>query len=256
MTLSVLSIARVSSWALLVSILLTDDQRVDSLREQAGETIAYWRSLMRPVSCVSDIVWLAKRYIAASFPTVAQFLSVQLLSVLERTWEETRMKKWVSIISGLLLAAAFCSPAMAKGKGSGKGGESQAGGLPGLEDRVEADEALIATLQSEVAAIQGQNNFAVVASDGVLVRSSSNAGAVTVDHVATGQYEVTFSENVSACAYEATIGDTGIAVPVQGQISVSGDVDSDNTGDVYVQTFDTTGLVATDMPFHLTVTCP
>ncbi|HVC43814.1 MAG TPA: hypothetical protein VND20_03285 [Candidatus Binataceae bacterium] len=168
------------------------------------------------------------------------------------------MKKWISITGGLLLAAALCTPAMAKG--GGKGGdekESQAGGLPGLEDRVEADEVLIATLQSEVAVLQGQNNFAVVASNGTLISSSSSAGPVAVEHVATGQYEVTFTQDVTGCAYEATIGDTANAVPVQGQISVSGDTDSDpNPGDVYVQTFDKTGLTATDMPFHLTVTCP
>ncbi|MBF6558953.1 MAG: hypothetical protein IVW56_01590 [Candidatus Binataceae bacterium] len=163
------------------------------------------------------------------------------------------MKKWISITSGLLLAAAFCTPAMAKGKGGGKGvgdeKESQAGGLPGLEDRVEADEALILELQ-------GQNNFAVVNSAGTVVRFNSNAGPVTATHLATGQYEVNFSKDVSGCAYQATIGDSANAVPLQGQISVSGDVDTDNTGDVYVQTFDNTGAVATDMPFHLTVTCP
>jgi hypothetical protein len=95
----------------------------------------------------------------------------------------------------------------------------------------------------------------VVSSSGTLVRSSSSAGPVTVAHVATGQYEVTFSKDVSGCAYGATIGDTANAVPTQGLISVSGDVDSDIPGDVYVQTFNTAGS-ATDSPFHLTVTCP
>ena len=69
------------------------------------------------------------------------------------------MKRSISIIGSVLLAAALISPAWAKpgkGGGGGGGGEPQAGGLPALEDRVEADEALIATLQ-------GQNNFALVA---------------------------------------------------------------------------------------------
>ena len=60
------------------------------------------------------------------------------------------MKRSISIIGSILLAAALTSPAAwAKpgngkgngGGGGGGGGESQAGGLPALEDRVEADEA-------------------------------------------------------------------------------------------------------------------
>jgi hypothetical protein len=140
--------------------------------------------------------------------------------------------------------------------GGGNGGESQAGGLPGLEDRVEADEALIAALQMKVADLQGQNNWAVVKADGALVRSQSSAGSVSVEKVATGQYEVTFAKDVSACAHEATIGDTANAVPVQGKISVSGDTDSDNPGDVFVQTFEPNGTVAMDSAFHLYVSCP
>jgi hypothetical protein len=162
------------------------------------------------------------------------------------------MKQGMKIIGGVLLAAALSSPAWAKhgNGGGGGGGESMAGGLPGLEDRVEADELLIT-------ALQGQNNFAVVSAAGAVVRSSSTPGPVTVSHTAaTGIYEVNFNKDVSGCAYEATIGDTATAVPVQGQISVSGDVDADSTGDVYVQTFDKTGVTPTDSPFHLTVTCP
>jgi len=153
------------------------------------------------------------------------------------------MKQGMKIIGGVLLAAALSSPAWAKhGKPSGPP-ESMAGGLPALEDRVDA--------------LDGQNNWAVVAADGTLVRSSSVPGPVTVEHTATtGIYEVNFGKDVSGCAYEATIGDTASAVPAQGQISVSGDVNADSTGDVYVQTFDKTGVTPTDSPFHLTVTCP
>jgi len=63
------------------------------------------------------------------------------------------MKQGIRIVGGILLAAALSSPAWAKHNGGPGGGESQAGGLPGLEDRVEADEALIT-------ALQGQNNWA------------------------------------------------------------------------------------------------
>jgi hypothetical protein len=119
-----------------------------------------------------------------------------------------------------------------------------------LEDRVEADEALIT-------ALQGQNNWAVVSAAGTVVRFSSVPRPVTVEHTAsTGIYEVNFGKDVSACTYEATIGDTAAAVPVQGQISVSGDVNADSPDDVYVQTFDKTGVTPTGSSFHLTVTCP
>ena len=78
------------------------------------------------------------------------------------------MKRSISIIGSILLAAALTSPAWAHpGKGNGKGngggvdggsggGESQAGGLPALEDRVEADEALIATLQTQVSTLMSE----------------------------------------------------------------------------------------------------
>ena len=173
------------------------------------------------------------------------------------------MRKSYGIVIGLLLVGALAMPALAKKGGGGGGGESQAGGLPALEDRVDAAvnaittlQGQVTTLQNQVATLQGQNNWAVVSSAGAVVRFFSSAGAVTAAHVATGQYEVTFNKDVSGCAYEATIGDTANATPTQGQISVSGDVDSDNTGDVFVQTFDKTGVTATDSPFHLYVSCP
>jgi hypothetical protein len=69
------------------------------------------------------------------------------------------MKRSIGIIGSILLATALSSPAWAHGHG---GGESQAGGLPALEDRVDAQDVLIATLQGQVTALQGQNNWAVV----------------------------------------------------------------------------------------------
>jgi hypothetical protein len=201
------------------------------------------------------------------------------------------MKRSISIFGGILLALALMSPAWAhpgKGKGGGGGGptgptgpggggEPQAGGLPGLEDRVEADEALIATLQtqvatlmSEVTALQGavstlqtevadllgQNNWAVVNADGTIARASSAAVVVGDTHVAaSGVYEVNFGKDVSKCAYEATLGGTGtLAVPA-GEVTVTGDTDADSPNDVTVSTFNSAGA-ATDSSFHLTVTCP
>jgi hypothetical protein len=201
------------------------------------------------------------------------------------------MKNGFRILGGALLAVALSSPALAghghgKGKGGGGGGESQAGGLPALEDRVEADEALIATLQgqvatlitevatltgdvatlesevatleTEVADLAGQNSWAVVSAAGSVVRAKNGSDLVdpvTVEHVAaSGVYDVAFSSDVSGCAYTATIGDTGTGVPSPGFVSVSGDVDADSKDDVTVYTFDKTGAAA-DASFHLYVSC-
>lgn len=57
------------------------------------------------------------------------------------------MKKSFRITCGILIAVMLSAPALAASKKGG--GESQAGGLPALEDRVDADEALIATLQGQ-----------------------------------------------------------------------------------------------------------
>jgi hypothetical protein len=144
----------------------------------------------------------------------------------------------------VLLAAglAFSGPLIANAKKPHH--ESQKGGLPALEDRVELDE--------------GQNNWAVI--DGTTVPATptvarSNPSGVTVTLVSTGVYEVAFAKDVSACAYTASIGSAGVTAPTQGQISVSGDEDADSPNDVFVHTFDVTGLVPTDNSFHLYVSC-
>src|SRR6266852_275031 len=101
------------------------------------------------------------------------------------------MKQGIKIVGGILLAAALSSPAWAKhGKPSGPP-ESMAGGLPALEDRVEADEVLIT-------ALQGQNNWAVV--DVTCTVARSNTGAVTSSLVSPGVCEVFFAKDVSTCA--------------------------------------------------------
>jgi hypothetical protein len=186
-----------------------------------------------------------------------------------------RNTKTLAIVVALGLGLIFSSPfvAMAKSKKGGGGGgkESQAGGLPGLEDRVELDEGLIAalttrvtTLETEVADLLGQNNFACVAADGTLKNHS--ASVTSSDTFATGEFEVEFAKDVHLCAPVATIGtnDTSptVKVPV-GTISVAADptfaVDSDgdaaDSDGILVQTTDTTGAL-TSLAFCLYLSCP
>jgi uncharacterized protein (DUF697 family) len=198
--------------------------------------------------------------------------------------EEILMRQGIRIFGTILLAAALCSPAWAKpgkGKGGGGGGdeaESQAGGLPGLEDRVEADEALIATLQAdvvtlngEVAALQtavstlntdvsalqtavtdlqGQNNFAQgVETASTCTPGATSASVVSATFVSLGVCQVTFNKDVAGCSAVASIvGTTG------GEIAVSSTTKT-ATGDSWnVATF-ASGLAAAS-DFNLTVTCP
>ena len=180
------------------------------------------------------------------------------------------MKRSVIVVFSILFAAALVSPALAKpgkgkgnGGGGGGGGEPQSGGLPALEDRVDADEALIATLQTQVSTLmsevtalqgavgvlQGQNNFAVVSPACAVVSSSSNAGPVTSTPVATGECEVTFSEDVSACAAQATLINSFGEITVASATKVS-------VGDSFDVFTDVPAGTPAAAGFNLTVTCP
>jgi hypothetical protein len=188
------------------------------------------------------------------------------------------MRQSIRMIGGILLAISLSSPAWAghgHGKGGpsgpsgpgGDGGESQAGGLPALEDRVEADEALIATLQtqvatlmSEVSALQaavstlqtevadllGRDNFAVVSS--ACTATSFSSSVVSTTPLGTGQCEVTFNKNVSGCSAVATI------VNTFGEIVVLGATKTITGDSVIVGTQAPAGTFS-NLPFNLTVTC-
>ena len=90
------------------------------------------------------------------------------------------------------------------------------------------------------------NLFAVVDSAGTLV---SGSGVSRVDHIATGQYEVTFTRNVDDCAYVAT---TANAYSQALQAYTAGGHLSDQG--VYVETKNQGGGL-TDGPFHLLASC-
>jgi hypothetical protein len=88
--------------------------------------------------------------------------------------------------------------------------------------------------------------FAVATSSGRFVRGNAVSGG---REPAVGTYSVGFAENVSGCAYSATLGTSDATAVPSGRIAVS-----DLGGRVGVQTFDASGA-ATDLPFHLIVAC-
>jgi hypothetical protein len=88
--------------------------------------------------------------------------------------------------------------------------------------------------------------WAVVESTGTMIRSSGATGAT---HITTGQYEVDFNRDVSACAYEATLGSVLAAV---GQVGVGPRFG--NVNGVFVLTDNSDGSPA-DHGFNLAVFC-
>ncbi len=116
--------------------------------------------------------------------------------------------------------------------------------------KVTSLQTTVSNLGSAVTDLQGQNNWAVVDSSANVVRDSGSA-AITAVKGSTGTYTVTFTKDVTGCAYTATIGDPGKAAPIPGLITVAS---GNNASDVQVQTFDKTGTAA-DAAFQLYVSC-
>jgi len=106
--------------------------------------------------------------------------------------------------------------------------------------------AVFATLGAAPAEAASSNLFASVSLSGTLV---AGHGVSSVTHTGTGQYEVTFSSNVSNCAYVAT---TINAHSQALQAFTAGGHRSANG--VYVETKNQGGGL-TDGPFNLAVDC-
>ena len=68
----------------------------------------------------------------------------------------------------------------------------------------------------------------------------------------TGEYQVVFDRNVTACAYNVTLGSTDTTTPPAGEAGAS--QQAGNVNAVAVVTRDSAGAAA-DRPFHLTVNC-
>ena len=176
-----------------------------------------------------------------------------------------RNAKTLAIVVALGLGLIFLHPFAAKAKKGGGDHESQKGGLPALEDRVDALFDSLAALTLRVTALEGQNQFACVASDGTLGNHSTG---VTSTLLATGEFEVDFPKDIHLCAPVATIGTNSATSPTppvpMGFISVAGDPSTTtDLGDaggpdsdaIFVQTANTSGT-ATSLGFCLYVSCP
>jgi hypothetical protein len=93
-----------------------------------------------------------------------------------------------------------------------------------------------------------QGFFAVVSAAGALVRGFQAASAT---HLATGNYQVLFTHDVTGSVYVGTIGLSSTSgVSPAGQIAVVGRSGAPNG--VFVQTFNAAGAPA-DLAFHLAV---
>jgi hypothetical protein len=100
--------------------------------------------------------------------------------------------------------------------------------------------------------------WAVVEVDGSISRSSTGLAvddAITSQQLpGTGEYVVTFPENIANCSYQATVGRPGVNVgPLPGYAMVANWID-DPTHSVIVFTKGFDGTDA-DRSFHLTLTC-
>jgi hypothetical protein len=106
--------------------------------------------------------------------------------------------------------------------------------------------ALPATLRAVPAQAASSNLFASVNANGTLAHGN---GVTGVTHIGTGQYEITFSANVSKCAYVAsTINAFSQALQ---SFTAGGHLSADG---VYVETKNQGGGL-TDGPFNLALDC-
>ena len=96
---------------------------------------------------------------------------------------------------------------------------------------------------------RAKDQWAVVGADGALTRKN---GAAAATKLGTGDYEVVFGGDVTACAYNATLGTADTTDPPAGEVGVS--QRAGNAKAVRVVTRDSAGAAA-DRPFHLTVNC-
>jgi len=94
-------------------------------------------------------------------------------------------------------------------------------------------------------------SYAVVGYSANLVRATAGT---TLTSLGTGRYDVTFPQNVSGCAYLASVGDPGNALVYNPNGVYTGS--ASNPDAVYIETKNTAGGLSSGIPFHLAVVCP
>ncbi len=127
--------------------------------------------------------------------------------------------------------------------------------LKNAPDQKAADAALIAPSKpvvTQVARCCVREYWAVVETNGTLVRGRN---VTRVKHLATGEYEVVFTDDVSQGVYVATIGRPGIFTEPAGEIGVALRcclTGPETNKGVWVDTHDSGGA-SSDRAFHLIV---
>jgi hypothetical protein len=97
--------------------------------------------------------------------------------------------------------------------------------------------------------VYGLRLWAVIDTNGSLVRGG---GVDSATRASTGAYHIVFKQNVSKCAYLATIGRTGAEVAEPGEIGTGGLPET--VKGVWVRTRDSAGNVS-DRSFHIGIIC-
>jgi hypothetical protein len=112
-------------------------------------------------------------------------------------------------------------------------------------DDITKDATTAATKDATTAA-QAQNKFAAVAADGTL---GTNRGVTASTVTAAGTYTVTFADDISKCALNATV--TAVDVPATIAVRATGA----KTLEVVTHTITAATPPTANRPFHVTVVC-
>jgi len=110
----------------------------------------------------------------------------------------------------------------------------------------------VGTSQAATSAAVPKQSFAVVDSDGTLVRGSPDV--LSSSNVGTGKYEVITDHDVSDCAYVADPGEPGNGGSIGAPAFTVTALRSTTTAGVWVHSFDGTGADV-NLPFHLHIDC-
>ncbi|HTP53987.1 MAG TPA: hypothetical protein VML94_03355 [Thermoplasmata archaeon] len=107
------------------------------------------------------------------------------------------------------------------------------------------------TSTSSAPGVAPESLYAVVASNGALVRASGVNGSI---ETGTGTYQVNFTQILYQCTYSAILGTTGTGVQPAGYATVA--KDAANSSDLDVSTYNQSTHALTSYSFHIVASCP